>query len=76
MTKQQAKLISDGIRAAVDASGMSRYAICKALGIDKGLMSRFMNGKGGLAMATLDAIADLLELEVRPRKAGKKVQRG
>ena len=75
MTKQQA-MLSEQIRAAVDASGLSRYSICKTLGIDKGLMSRFMNGKGGLAMATLDAIADLLNLELTPRKGGKKANRG
>ena len=27
---------SDQIRAAVDASGLSRYAICKAIGLNRG----------------------------------------
>jgi hypothetical protein len=36
-------------------------------------MSRFMNGKGGLAMASLDALADLLRLQLKPTpKAGKR----
>ena len=55
---------SDQIRRAVDASGMSRYAICKAIGLNQGAMSRFMNGKGGLSLATLDKLAELLELDI------------
>jgi transcriptional regulator with XRE-family HTH domain len=59
--------LSDQIRRAIDNSGVSRYAICKATGIDKGLMSRFMAGKGTLAMPTLDALADVLGLDVVAR---------
>ena len=61
MKRKRVKL-SDQIRRAVDESGLSRYAICKATGIDKGHMSRFMAGKGGLSMANLDALADVLRL--------------
>ena len=73
MGKKRVKL-SDQVRRAVDASGMSRYAICKALDMDQAIMSRFMNGKGGLSMVNLDALADLLGLDVvapknRRRKA-------
>ena len=68
-----AKRFSDQIRQAVDASGMTRYAICKALGIDQATMSRFMAGRG-MELANLDRLADLLGLTVkRPakRRAGK-----
>jgi transcriptional regulator with XRE-family HTH domain len=58
---------SDKIRAAVDASGMSRYAICKAIGLNQGAMSRFMSGKSGIAMDTLDRLAELLGLDVVAR---------
>lgn len=69
MAKKRVKL-SDQVRRAVDKSGMSRYAICKALGMDQATMSRFMAGGGGLSMAYLDALADYLGLEivVRPKK--------
>src|SRR5262245_46066994 len=67
--------LSDQIRLAVDASGMSRYRICQTLGLAEATMSRFMNGHGGLSMARLDALAELLELNItlgrRPRKKGK-----
>jgi transcriptional regulator with XRE-family HTH domain len=65
------KTFSDQIRGVVDASGLSRYRICKEIGISEATMSRFMNGKGGLSMTSLDRLADLLGLEVvtRPKAA-------
>ena len=67
MKKQRVKL-SDQIRLAVDASGMSRYRIAKDLGIAESTMSRFMASKGGLSMDNLDALADLLDLDIKARK--------
>jgi len=63
--------LSDQLREAIDASGMSRYAVCKALGVDQGLMSRFMAGKGGLSMETIDMLADLLGLKLVRTKPAK-----
>jgi predicted XRE-type DNA-binding protein len=62
--------LSEQIRNAVNASGMSRYAIAKALGIAESTMSRFMNGKGGLSMDFIDRLAELLGMHivVRPTK--------
>jgi hypothetical protein len=65
--KQRVKL-SDQIRQAVDASGKSRYRICKELGMGEATMSRFMAGKGGLSMEYLDALADLLSLDLKTNK--------
>jgi hypothetical protein len=62
MEKQRLKL-SDEIRRAVDASGLSRYRISKTLGIAESTMSRFMAG-GGLSMEYLDALAELLHLHL------------
>jgi ribosome-binding protein aMBF1 (putative translation factor) len=62
-----AKNFMDQIRAAIDDSGMSRYAICKALDFDQASMSRFMSGKAGLQPETLNKLADLLGLEVHVR---------
>jgi hypothetical protein len=63
MAEKREKL-SDQVRWAVAASGRSRYSICKALGLAQATMSRFMSGKGGLAMDSLDALADLLDLNI------------
>jgi hypothetical protein len=74
MANRREKL-SDQVRRAVDASGLSRYRICKTLNLAEATMSRFMNGHGGLSMAYLDALADLLDLNIalgrRPGKKGK-----
>ena len=61
------KTFSDQIRHAVDASGLSRYRICKEIDITESTMSRFMNGKGGLSMTSLDRLAALLGLAVVSR---------
>jgi plasmid maintenance system antidote protein VapI len=58
------KKLSDEIREALAASGMSRYAIAKALGIAESTLSRFVNGKGGLSMEYLDRLGELLGLHI------------
>ena len=80
MGKQRIKL-SEQIRRAVDASGQSRYRICKRLGIAESTMSRFMSGQGGLSMDNLDALADLLDLDIMigkgmPRVGGRSARKG
>ncbi len=64
--KQKRIRLSDQVRLAVGTASMSRYAICKAIGMDQSVMSRFMAGKGGLSMEVLDALAEVLNLELRP----------
>jgi len=56
--------LSDQLRKAIDVGGISRYAICKALEVDQGLMSRFMSGKGGLSLETIDKLGALLGLKL------------
>ena len=63
MTKTRFKL-SDQIRQAVDGSGLSRYRICKLARIDQASLSRFMMGKVGLSLPTLDALAGFLGLRI------------
>ncbi|MCI0363315.1 MAG: helix-turn-helix domain-containing protein [Phycisphaerales bacterium] len=73
MATKQIKF-SDQIRRAVDASGMSRYRVSKELGITESTTSRFMSG-GWLGVENMDALADLLGLQVtvkmKPAKGGK-----
>ena len=63
--------LSDQIRRAVAASGLTRYRISKITGIDQAVLSRFMAGKVGLSMSALDRLADALELDVVARKQRK-----
>jgi transcriptional regulator with XRE-family HTH domain len=82
MSTRRIKL-SDQIRRAVDAAGVSRYRIAKTLRLDCGLFSRFMAGKSGLSIRNLDALADVLGLDVvrgpvrvlPPAKRGPKPKR-
>ena len=76
MGKKRVKL-GDQVRQAVEESGMSRYRICQVIDMDQSIMSRFMTGKGGLSMANLEALADLLELDIAARKKrGRPRKRG
>jgi transcriptional regulator with XRE-family HTH domain len=71
---------SDQIRDAIQASGTTRYSLAKQVGIPESALSRFMRGKQGLTLATLDKLADLLGLEIvtsiqrvqRPAPVGRK----
>jgi transcriptional regulator with XRE-family HTH domain len=62
------KSLSAQIRKIIKKCGMSRYRICKMIGIQQAVMSRFMNDNGGLSMEMLDKLAALLKLEVVSRK--------
>jgi transcriptional regulator with XRE-family HTH domain len=75
MSKKRTSL-GDQIREAVKAAPMSRNALCKATGIDKGSFSRFMHGRVGLTQEHIDAVMELLGLELRPiQKAAKRKAR-
>ncbi len=59
--------LSDQIRRAVDESGLSRYRICKDLGIPESSLSRFMAGHGAMSLQRIDELAEYLGLELKRR---------
>jgi ribosome-binding protein aMBF1 (putative translation factor) len=59
--------LTDQLRQAIDACGMSRYSLCQQIGLDQAVMSKFMAGKCGLSVSNIDKLADLLELDIVAR---------
>ena len=57
-------MFSDQLRRIVRDCGMSRYRICKEIGLDQAQMSRFVSGRGGLSMESLDRLWGLLKLKI------------
>ena len=58
------------LRAAIDASEMSRYRIAVEAEMDHASMSRFMSGKTGLTLDTIDRLAEVLGLEMVSKRRG------
>ena len=71
---KKSKSLSDQIRAAIDASGKTRYRIWKETGISQATLSRFMSGERGLPMSVLDRLAKCIGIEISQVK-GRKVGR-
>jgi transcriptional regulator with XRE-family HTH domain len=62
------KSIGDQLREAIDKSGMSRYAICKAVEMDQGTMSKFMTGRREISLPTIERLCKLLNLQLTKAK--------
>lgn len=68
--------LTDQLRGAIDSCGMSRYAVAKTIDLDQSTLSRFMSGKSGLALDTVDKLGELLGLKLvtaknSPKKKGQ-----
>ncbi len=60
--------LADTIRRAVDATGLSVYAVAKASGISQPIVHRFMNGERGLTLDTADKLCRFLGLRLTATK--------
>lgn len=60
---------TEQLRRLIENSGETRYRIGTETGIDHATISRFMNGKGGLSMPNLDALAEHLGWKVIAEKS-------
>jgi transcriptional regulator with XRE-family HTH domain len=75
MSKRTIKKLTDQLRQAIDDSGLTRYQIAKATGIDESALAKFYNGHRGLSMKALNALGEFLQLKItlgrKPSKKGE-----
>lgn len=69
-----ARTFSDDLRDAIKRSGKTRYQISAETGVAQSVLSRFVTGKSGLSLASVDAVCECLRLTVTERKPA--VRRG
>jgi transcriptional regulator with XRE-family HTH domain len=73
MARKRSNLLTDQLRQAIDDSGLTRYRIAQATGIDESALAKFYNGRRGLSMDALNALGEFLRLTITlGRKPGKK----
>ncbi|HEY4308452.1 MAG TPA: helix-turn-helix transcriptional regulator [Pirellulales bacterium] len=57
--------LADQLRREVKKSGESKYAICKATGIDTAAMSRFMSGRRELSLSKASDLCHYFGLRLK-----------
>lgn len=75
MTTKKTSL-TDQLRHFVESAEISRYELWKITGIDQAVLSKFINGKGGLSMESLDKIGEVLNLQITKRPNAVKRRKG
>ena len=64
--------ITQQLRDAMDESGRSRYALAKETSIDMSTLHRFYWGVGGMSAEGINRLADVLGLELQPKRPARK----
>jgi transcriptional regulator with XRE-family HTH domain len=64
------------LKAAIDASGLSRYAISKRSGVTQAQLSRFMAGKRTLSLPAVEKICAVLRLTLVGEEPAAKKRKG
>jgi len=65
--------VYDELRKAIRASNKTRYRLWQETGIDQALLVRFMAGKSGLSIESVEKLIEALGLEIiiKPKRAVK-----
>ena len=75
MTQKKTSL-TDQLRQLIEDAEISRYQLWQQTGIDQAVLSKFVNGKGGLSMESLDKIGEVLNLQITKRPVPAKRRKG
>jgi len=67
MSKKQLAPITEPLRKAILASGLSHYRIATDAGLQAGQLDRFMSGERDLMAASADKLAAYFGLELQKR---------
>lgn len=60
------------LRGAIEASGLSVYRIAQKSSVSEGVLSRFMNRRRTITLATASKVAEALGLELVEKKRKKR----
>ena len=63
--------IEKHLRQAIHTSGLSRYRLAQMSGVSEAALSLFVNGHRSLTLSSVVKLAEVLDLELRPRKKGR-----
>lgn len=58
-------MMGNRLKDILKREGVSAYRLCKDLGLDKGQVSRFLNGKQNLALDKVERVADYLGYDLQ-----------
>lgn len=78
MGTMSSKGLLEDLRQAVRARvgpGLSQAELGRQVGIDAGQLCRWLQGQTRLAQESLEALADYLDLELRPRGGARRSRR-
>ena len=64
MNTKNTLLISSQLRGHIKTSDLSQYRIAKNTGVSQAVISRFMTGRSGLSLNTIDKIGAELGLKL------------
>jgi transcriptional regulator with XRE-family HTH domain len=57
-------MLSEQLKALIATAGVSRYAIAKATGVAESQLSRFLSGRAGLGLESIDKVGRFLGLRL------------
>jgi transcriptional regulator with XRE-family HTH domain len=66
MASPRSTSVSEQLRAAIAAAPVTRYRIAQETGVSESALSRFARGTRSLDLASVDRVAQYLNLVLRP----------